>query len=171
MLLSTDVSLPNDVQPEFPDCCVVCSCKSDSYAELYVHSRSSFLVLLLPVLMFSGWSRIKVPVCKRCRHRFFLQRWGRSLVAWATIAVVIWGVSLLIPHWEATDKAMVILGAGMMVALQYVLLEGLLPRKFDLSASSTKTTYEFKSSSAAFEFYLVNRNNHPDADIRIISGD
>lgn len=171
MFLSTDVSLPNDLQPEFPDCCVICSCKPDSRAELYVHSRSSFLVLLLPVLMLSGWSRIEVPVCKRCRNRFFLQRWGRSLAAWAIIAAAIWGVSLFVPQWDATVRKLVIFGAGMIVALQYVLLEGLLPRKFDISASSTKTTYELKSSSAAFEFYLVNRNNHPDAEISITSGD
>ena len=81
MPLSTDITLPKEVKPRFPDKCIVTGNSPDSTIRITQNSANWFLSFFMPILMLFGFSKVEIPICEECKIKFRLQRWGRvSLV-------------------------------------------------------------------------------------------
>src|ERR1700753_1886596 len=97
MPLSTDLTLPKEQKPIFPDKCIVCHAKPDSTIKIAQNSQNPWLGFFAPIVMLFGWSRVEIPMSRRCKTRFLFQRWGRQLICWALVLIVIWW---LMPHFK-----------------------------------------------------------------------
>lgn len=144
---ATTVTLPKYVVPEFPDECIVCHETPDSTTKITQNSMHWWLVVFMPILLLFGWSRVEVPICRSCKPRFYMQRWGRTLLCWAIVFAVI---SLAWPYfegWSRLTKKLAILGLALVALVPYGVLEVFWPRSFDTTASGDKVDYEFRSES------------------------
>ncbi len=171
MATSTDITLPTNTTPVFPDGCVVCLDRADSTAKITQHSQNPLAVFFLPFLFLFGWKRVEFPVCRKCKPRFFAQRWGRSIICWTLIFIAI---SFIAPHfrtWDPTLRKVAIAGLCLLVMLPYFTFEVFFPRSFDTTAYAKTTTYEFKSQELGLQFYSLNKQKHPYSKIEIQIGD
>src|ERR1051325_9347467 len=97
MQLSTEVTLPKNYTPKFPAKCIVCRGVPDTTIKIAHQSQNSMLTFFIPVLWFSGWSRVEIPICKVCKPRYRLQRWGREFVS---TLVIVAAFLLIAPHFK-----------------------------------------------------------------------
>ncbi|MCG8508271.1 MAG: hypothetical protein MI741_03500, partial [Rhodospirillales bacterium] len=83
MPLSTDIRIPRNLEPDWPDRCVRCGEPHPTrQARLWTHSIGWWSVLLLP------WARpytLKVPVCDRCIGPMRFNRLLRVLITWGVL--------------------------------------------------------------------------------------
>ena len=166
MNTSTDVTLPSNLEPEFPECCVVCEEQTHIRASILVDTQNALLSYLLPILFFFGWKRISFPLCPICRGRFFLQRRMRTAVSWT---IVIVAVALALPYFEGWGRGttkLAMLGVALAAILPPVFFEVFFPRWFDVTARKDTTDFEFLSSSYATKFYGANLRRYPSAKIK-----
>src|SRR5688572_17079934 len=95
---STDIRLPRNVAPVFPNCCVYSGgANPDAEIVVVANSQSAFLSFLSPILLLSGWRRVRAPILKRYRGRFYFQSFGRDVVM---IAVVFVAVFVFMPMFS-----------------------------------------------------------------------
>ena len=87
--MSTDITLPKDREPRFPDKCIVCHQKPDSTVGVVQNGQNPLLVFFMPLLYLFGWKRVFVPSCRGCKLRFLFQRGGRELFCWTLIAITV----------------------------------------------------------------------------------
>jgi hypothetical protein len=159
MPLSSDITLPKGVNPVFPDKCVVCHAKPDSTIRIAQNSQNAVLAFFMPILLLFGWSRVEVPICRSCKPRFRLQRWGRELVCWTLVLILIWW---LMPHfkgWSGLTRKLAVGGLVLLGISPYIFAEVFWPRIFDTTARGKEVDYEFASPEYAAEF---ERLNSPD---------
>jgi hypothetical protein len=156
MQLSSEVTLPKDYVPKFPAKCIVCHGAPDSTVKIAHNSQNAFLTFIIPFLWIFGWSRVEVPICKACKPRYRVQRWGRELICWA---LLIAAFVLIPPHfksWSRVTRNIVILVLGFAVISVWALAEVIWPRIFDTTARTDSIDYEFASPHYAAEFYELN---------------
>jgi len=156
MNLSTDITLPKDYAPKFPNKCIVCHNLPDSTVKISHNSQNPILVFFLPILWIFGWSRVEVPICRKCKPRYRLQRWVREFVCWIVIFVAI---SLIFPHFKTWPPLTRRIAVGVLVLLTispYLLVEVFWPRIFDTTARKESVDYEFASVKYAAEFAALN---------------
>jgi hypothetical protein len=156
MPLSTDITLPKGVKPRFPEKCIVCHARPDSTTKIAHNSQNVFLAFFAPIVMLFGWSRVEVPICRGCKPRFRFQRWGRELICWTIVIVLMWW---LIPHfkgWAPLTRKLAVGGLALLGLSPYIFAEILWPRIFDTTARGEKVDYEFASSDYAEEFEALN---------------
>ena len=156
MQLSSEVTLPKDYVPKFPAKCIVCHGAPDSDVKIAHNSQNPFLTFFIPVLWMFGWSRVEVPICKACKPRYRVQRWGRELICWALIIACF---LLIAPHfksWPRLTRNIVVLALVFAVIALWALAEVVWPRIFDTTARAESIDYEFASPHYAAEFYELN---------------
>lgn len=152
MPLSTDITLAKRVKPVFPDKCIVCHLKPDSTTRIAQNSQNPILAFFLPVLLVFGWSRVEVPICRACKPRFRLQRWGREIVCWTLVIVLIWWLMPYFKEWSGLTRKLAVAGLALLGLSPYLFAEVFWPRIFDTTVRGDKIDYEFASSDYAAEF-------------------
>ena len=159
MPMSTDVTLPRDATPVFPDFCCVCAApRPGSWFEARGR-RIHFAELLMPWLWFFGVRvTVNVPVCAGCRPGAIAGR------RWAQVVMLLWlvAVAALVLPWLDTlglargTKRLVgglaLLAGSAPVVLWWVLR----PPAFDLTVGKQSIDYEFASRDYALRFLAAN---------------
>lgn len=70
-------------------------------------------------------------------------------------------------EWSSLFRKIAI-GVSCIVALiPYILFEVFVPRAFNTTSYPKTTTYEFASRDLAFQFYVLNTQRYPKAEITI----
>jgi hypothetical protein len=168
MAESTDITLPKGITPVFPDLCIVCHAPPDSTTTIAQNSQHFALTFFFPILLFFGWSRTEVPICRGCKPRFYFQRWGRTAICWGilfAVAAIAW------PHfagWGRLNKKIALGGIALVAIVPYVMFELFWPRSFDTMADGDEVTYQFGSETYAKLFYLRNREHVLKSDIEFV---
>jgi hypothetical protein len=159
MPLSTDVRLPKSVKPVFPPRCVY-SGESDPDAEVVVlaNSQSAILSFLAPILLVFGWRRVRAPISRKYRARFYLQSFGRDLLM---LAFAVVGVFVFMPMFGGGTPFRKLKVAGLVLAAlsPWILFEVFFPRRFDVTARGEWIDYEFASAEYADEFAALNESH------------
>lgn len=160
MPLSTDVRLPRDLEPVFPDRCCVCG-KPRPGDAILVARRTGFLWwdLLMPWLILArDPERRAAPACRPCRIRAVryrrTQRLVLCLVAVAAGVVVVPWVSSW--GWSGGQSKLVgLLLVGAVVA-PVIVCHAVWPRAFDLTVERRVIVYEFASAEYGEAFRAAN---------------
>ncbi|MAP08385.1 MAG: hypothetical protein CMM00_06015 [Rhodopirellula sp.] len=171
MAVSTDVTLPKLVAPVFPELCIVCHALPDSSTKITKNSQHWLATFFTPILYLFGWSRTEIPICRGCKPRFYLQRWGRTTICWA---IAIGVLSVAWPYfddWGRLTKKIALAGLAILAIAPYIAFEVFWPRSFDTTAEGGKVTYEFASQAYALQFYLLNREHVTKSDIDFARAD
>ena len=156
MSLSTDVTLPRGVNPIFPDKCIVCHAKPDSAVRIAQNSQNGLIAFFMPLIMLFGWSRVEVPLCQSCKPRFRIQRWGRQILCWALVIVLVWWLVPQFRSWSGLTRKIAVGGLVLIGLIPYVAWEVIWPRIFDTTARDDTVDYEFASAAYASEFAALN---------------
>ena len=167
MPLSTDITLPAEVEPVFPDRCVVCDCESRKRAKIAVDTQNVLLSFFVPILSMFGWKKIEFPVCEACNGEFFRQRWIRSIICWSIICVVVF---VTLPYFKGMNHLFAklsVIASGLAAIIPHIVFEVFFPRWFDVTASKHETKYEFRSEDYATDFYVLNQEAYPGVEIKI----
>jgi hypothetical protein len=121
----------------------------------------------IPILHLFNWSRIEFPLCRRCKKRFFIQRWGRTLFLWAAMIVALIFLAPRFNQFAPSIRRYLIVGSALLALIPYMAFEVFVPRAFSVFAGQGRTSYDFASRTVAMQFYLANSQRYPNAKIRI----
>ena len=81
MARSFDVTLPAEVEPKFPDYCLVCGePHPDTKSTISSHPGESMRLFFMPIRMIFGRRRVSFPIHGHCKAKFFFERWGRAVL-------------------------------------------------------------------------------------------
>lgn len=163
MPLATRIKLSSAVKPTFPNLCIVCHTPPDSTITVLQNSSNWLWAILFPILApifaLTGWSRVQVPICRKCKLMFRAQAWSRRLLILALLVLAIW----LTPEFAMIDSRFLKRLAGLafcaVMILPYLILEIFFPRYFTTQASRDAVDYEFESSDYADAFYALNADH------------
>ena len=156
MPLSTEIRLPKSVKPVFPQRCVFSGdANPDSEVVVIANSQNALFSFLAPILLLFGWRRVRAPIARRYRARFYLQSFGRDLLMIAFVIVAVFVVMPMVGGGTAFRKVKV---AGLVLAAlsPWILFEVFFPRRFDVTARGEWIDYEFSSAEYADEFAALN---------------
>ncbi len=167
---STNVTLPRRIAPTFPHLCVVCGGMPDGTAKINTSSQNPIASFFMPILYLFGWSRIEFPIHQSCKHRFYLQRWGRTVSCWTIVIVAAYFSMPYFDGWSPLTKKLAVAGIVLLACVPYFLFELFFPRSFDVTSGNANTTYEFASNDYAVEFCDSNRAKHPNVKIKFEIG-
>ena len=165
MPVSTDVTLPRDYLPNWPDMCIVCHQTPDASIAIAHNAQNPLLTFFTPLLYLFGWSRIKIPICQGCKLRFRWQRWGRELVLWGLLTIAVFIAMPQFDEWPALTRKLVVAGFAILAISPWIVAELFWPRVFDTTANKHTVEYQFASAEYAREFLVVNWSEvAPDED-------
>lgn len=156
MALGTSVRLPADIPPRFPNRCIYSDVPDpDAEAVIVANTQNSLFAFLAPILLLFGWRRVRVPISRTCRARFYLQNYGRDVIM---IALSFVAVFAIMPMLNRHDPLRKIKAAGLVLAAlsPWIAFEVFLPRRFDVTARKHWIDYEFASAEYATEFAMLN---------------
>jgi hypothetical protein len=156
MALSTDIRLPKTVTPVFPKRCVYSGdAAPDAEVVVIANSQNAFLAFLAPILLLFGWRRVRAPISRRYRARFYMQTFGRDIIM---IALIILAVFEFMPALgrNASFRKFKVAGLVLVALSPWILFEVFFPRCFDVTARGEWIDYEFASAEYAKEFALLN---------------
>lgn len=162
MPLSTDVTLPRDATPVFPDRCIRCG--QDEPGALWRFTRRTSYWWNFFVMWIGRRHTVDVPCCPPCRTRLRIQRVvrGWSLLG-ATIAVLV----VVIPALDEVDRVLrkpIALGILLVVLAPVFLYQILYPPAFDTTVSNEFVDYEFGDAADAHEFHALNEDQGADLE-------
>lgn len=174
MPLATEVTLPKSHTPAWPDKCIVCHAKPDSRAKITQNAQNPFLAFLLPFMLLFGWSRVEFPICRKCKPRFLLQRWGCELICWTVIIAAIFWLMPYFKDWSSFTRKVAICACLLVIILPNIIAEVIWPRIFDTTVKGDEIDYEFSSEDYAAEFQAlnlrhINRSDLETADVEVAS--
>jgi hypothetical protein len=159
MPMSTDVTLPCDVAPVFPDCCCVCAAPRPGSSLEVKGRRSSAFEILMPWLWFFGPRvRFTVPVCAGCRPQALSSRRWRTLIfiGWLAVAIPVvmpWIKSFGLPRGLAKPLGVL---AVLATTAPLVAWWTLRPPAIDLTVHKGTVDFEFASRDYALRFLAAN---------------
>ncbi|MBL8753429.1 MAG: hypothetical protein JNK15_09025 [Planctomycetes bacterium] len=159
MPFSTDVRLPRDVEPVFPDACCACGAAAPGNTVAIKGRRVRWSELFWPWLWFFGKRIVvAVPVCAACQPRLRSSRRWQTVILLASVAVAI---PILFPlaksfgfGWRTTKAIGAVL--TLVAVLPVVLWQMLHPPVFDITVGKDHVDYEFASSDYALRFRAAN---------------
>ena len=155
MPLSTDVNLPRDVKPRWPDRCVCCGrAGPGGTVRVWTASIGWWTVVLW---QFRALYSVRVPACPPCGRRLRAARLARFVVTWALaiagVAVAMW---VLGSYQGAFRKPL-----GILIALvclsPFLFWEVVFPPAFDVTCFRKTVDFEFRDPAYAAEFESMNR--------------
>lgn len=159
MPMSTDVALPLDAVPLFPDACCVCDAARPG-SSLDVKWRSvHWTELWMPWMWFVGKRvTVTVPVCAGCRPDALASRRWRTLilVAWIGTAIFLvqpWSKSLGLPRGVSKLLAVLTVLASTAPLVAWWTFR---PPAIDLTVRKNMVEYEFASRPYALRFLACN---------------
>ena len=167
MKTSTDVTMPTSLKPIFPNECVVCCSETFDTAKITQNSQNPISVFFMPILWLFRWSRVEFPLCRNCLFRFYFQRWGRWILCCALIAIAFPIIAPYYREWSPLFRKIAIGVSCFVAMIPYVLFEVFVPRAFNTTSYPKTTTYEFASQDLALQFYALNTQRYPKAEITI----
>ena len=141
MTLSTDITLPANIQPVFPSRCVVCGEESSDTAKISADAQGFIVSFFVPLMSLLGRKKIEFPICPECKPRFFRQRWIRSLICWSIIIVVVFVALPYFQGWNRSVTKLAVLGIGIAAVVPQLIFEVFFPRWFDITASKETVDY------------------------------
>ena len=156
MPLSTDVRLPKDVIPIFPRRCVYSGEENpDMEVSVIANSLGALTSLFLPFLYMFCWRRVRVPILRRYRARFYLQRYGRGL---ATLILVVLALVVFAPMVDRTSpyRKWKMLGLIMAAFSPWIAFETFWPQRVEVTTRRGWIDYEFADADYAEEFAELN---------------
>lgn len=159
MPLSTDIRLPKLVKPVFPHRCVYSGdANPDSEVVVIANSQNPFLSFLVPILLLFGWRRVRAPISRRYRARFYLQSSGRDILM---IALVVLAFFVFMPMLgrDTPFRKFKVAGLVLVALSPWILFEVFFPRRFDVTARGEWIDYEFASAEYAEEFAALNESH------------
>jgi hypothetical protein len=156
MPTSTNISLPSNQKPRFPEKCIVCEAVPNSTIKIARTSQNSLLTLVLPILILFGWSRVEAPICQRCKPRFRFQHWGRDLLCLIVVLALASWLWPMFKDWSSLNRKLAMLGLFLLAFAPFVLAETYWPRRFDATMNKYRIEYEFAFASYANEFRELN---------------
>jgi fatty acid desaturase len=159
MPMSTDVRLPRDKVPVFPDACCACGAAKPGDTVEWKGRRVRLAELLFPWLWFFGKRAVvKVPVCAACRPRVLAtRRWLAVLlvVAIGLAMAFVFPLAKSFGFGRKTTKV-IVLAMVVVVLLPYFLWSVLHPPAFDITVGKDHVDYEFASREYALRFRDAN---------------
>jgi len=167
MAEATEVTLPRDLVPVFPDACVVCEEPPDSTTKICQNSSDALASFVMPIVALFGWSRVEFPICSGCKTRFYFQRWGRMTICFSIVAATIVLAYPYFEDWDSFTRKLVVAGIAMLALIPYIIFEIFVPPSFTTTARKTTTVYEFSSYDIGYEFYELNQEEYPHDRITI----
>jgi hypothetical protein len=155
MPLSIDIRLPKNVKPVFPNRCVYSGeVNPDSEVFLIVNSQNPFLSFLAPILLLFGWRRVRAPIHRRHKLKFYLQNYGRDIVMFVLVCVLMWKI---MPSFsKGSFRKFKVAGMVLAALSPWIFFEVFFPRRFNVTAGATWIEYEFASHEYAAEFHELN---------------
>jgi hypothetical protein len=165
MPVSTDVTLPKDYTPAWPDRCIVCHNRPDSTIRIAHNAQNPILAFFLPILLLFGWSRVEIPICRACKPRFRFQRWGRELLFVGLALVATWFLMPYLSTWPRLTRKIVGVALVLLALSPYLLSEIIWPRIFDTTARADSVDYEFAYPEYAAEFHALNQSSVLRSDV------
>ena len=155
MPLTTDVNLPKDYIPTFPDKCVVCGSRSPNSAVQVLTGTIGWWSWLL--WSFNRPFRVKAPACSHCRWRLHLLRFTSLLVSAALLVVAYQYLWPLVPRdIPFATRKWILLAIGLVCLIPQVAYELCFPHPFSITAYEDSVDYEFLDKETAYEFALLN---------------
>lgn len=155
MGLSSDVRLPKNRKPEFPNRCVVCGQEHpDSTVPVSTRAIGWWTWMFwLPGRKFS----VQVPACSGCGRRLWRQHLFRWLITIVLILCVVFAIAPFFADFPRAYRKWLILGAVIVVLLPWFLWQVFFPPPLDLTAFSDSIDYEFRDRAYAEEFASLNQ--------------
>jgi hypothetical protein len=155
MPLSTDVNLPRDAEPLWPDRCVCCGRPAPgATARLWTLSIGWWS--LLP-WHFGTLYSVRIPACPACGKRLRMMRLVKWIFSWAiAFAGVLIGMWLIGSYRGPMRKWLVIL-ITLICMSPFFLWEIFFPPAFDITCFSKTADFEFRDPDYADEFESLNR--------------
>ena len=158
MPLSTDVTMPKDVDAVFPPLCV--GCLSDRPGLVAFHgSRFTWgRVFFAWLWLLRKRVRCEVPICDGCRPAVSRRKWVELLL----LVGVASGVGVMIFPWvQSLDlgrqwSRLIVLAAVLLGWLPYIVWSVFRPPLFDLTVRAELVEYEFASEEYARRFVEAN---------------
>ena len=101
--MSTKVRLPRDVKPVFPQRCVYSGdAFPDSEVGVVSHGPNQILRFFAALVIMFGWRKVRVPIARRHRARFYLQVYGRNLI---TLAILLVAFAFALPLFRRISSS------------------------------------------------------------------
>ncbi|MGB3970008.1 MAG: hypothetical protein WBO45_24955 [Planctomycetota bacterium] len=157
--MSTDVRLPKNVTPVFPDACCACGAPRPGDRVSVANRRFRWYELIWPWSWFLNKRvRVEVPVCAGCRPALLAGRRWRS---WILAGVIVAVVSLAYPWAKSigagrTVAKVVVLAVCVVCLAPLMLWWALHPPPFDTTVGADHVDYEFASAEYARQFAACN---------------
>ncbi len=159
MPMSTDVRLPRDATPVFPDFCCVCDAPRPGSSLDVKGRRIHWTELWMPWMWFFGKRvTVTVPVCAGCRPQAVAGRRWRTVVLLAWLLLV---AAIALPWLDTLGLArgvkrfvggLVLLVGAAPVIVWWVVR----PPAFDLTVGKNSIDYEFASVDYGRRFRARN---------------
>ena len=155
MPLSTDIKLPKDFKPIFPDRCVACGQDAPgSVVRVSTYSIGWWSWLLwLPGRRFTA----DVPACQTCRRKILKQRWQRWALTWAFAALGVAAAVYALGTFRKPFYRTLAMGIGLACMAPYFFWETFFPPPIGLTAHSDSVDYEFLDEAYADDFLELNQ--------------
>jgi len=160
MPLSTDVKLPRDVEPVWPDACVRCGGPNHGHTTKLCTRTIGWWTYLLWI--FGRMHSVRVPACERCAWRI---QFGRVVAFLIIVAISVAGVALAM--WLLSDdggpaKRWLAMGVALLGIAPFVLWQVFFPPAIDITCYSETIEYEFRDGMYAMAFALLNDGETDD---------
>ncbi len=159
MPLSTDVCLPRDATPVFPDFCCACDAPRPGSSFDVKGRRVHWTELWMPWLWFFGQRvTVTVPVCAGCRPQAVAGRRWRTVVMLVWLCIV---AAIALPYLDTLGLTRgmkrFVSGLALLVGAAPVIVWWVVrPPVFDLTVGKATIDYEFASRGYAVRFLARN---------------
>jgi hypothetical protein len=154
MPLSTEIRMPKDRAPVFPDRCVRCGAERPGVT--YRITTHSIGWWTWAFWAFGRRFRVEVPACEGCRRRMRRQRAVRVVVFYGLACAGLDAAGFLFAAYRGPIRKWLIMGVALVCAAPTFLWEIFDPRPFDVTAHAETVDYEFRDPDYAEEFLALN---------------
>jgi hypothetical protein len=156
MPLSTDINLPKNQTPVFPDRCVACG--SGGPQDSIRIGTNAIGWWTLAFWASGKHFSVVAPACSGCRVEMQRQRRLRLVVS-IVFGIIGVGVALmLLRGFGHPTRKWIALGIALACMLPYFIWEIISPRPVDLTAYHETVDYEFRDATYAAEFASLNKS-------------
>jgi len=160
MGLSTDISMPRDVEPVFPPMCARCLSDRPGLVTFYGSRFSWGQVWFVWLWLLRKRVRCEVPICDDCRPAVKRRRGLELLLLVGVTASV---VVTIHPWLDQLDlgrqwNKLIVLASVVVGLLPYLIWSVFRPPVFDLTVKEDLVEYEFANEAYAQRFFDANED-------------